>query len=128
MDTLWALGSDPDGVLDVRLDSVDFQATISTARKSGRLVDIALPNGLKTGDNIVRLSYYGYGSRELKTQDVTLTLPAGMPVNGDIEVMPANWSSWEDGMEGDVAAPIRPRRPPSPRSSTLSTTGRRTPT
>ena len=54
IDTLWMLGSDPDGVLDVRLDSVDFQATISTTRTSGRLVDIALPNGLKTGDNIVR--------------------------------------------------------------------------
>ena len=31
IDTLWMLGSDPDGVLDVRLDSVDFQATISTS-------------------------------------------------------------------------------------------------
>ena len=40
----------------------------------------------------MRLSYYGYGSSTLKTQDVTLTLPAGKPVNGDIEVMPAGWS------------------------------------
>jgi hypothetical protein len=110
MDALWTLGSDPDGVLDVRLDSVDFTATISTARKSARLVDIALPNGLKTGDNIVRLSYYGYGSSVLKTQDVTLTLPAGKPVNGDIEVMPAGWSDWyeEDWTgesSGDTGAP-----------------------
>jgi hypothetical protein len=108
LDALWTLGSDPDGVLDVRLDSVDFQATISTARKSGRLVDIALPGGLKTGDNIVRLSYYGYGSRDLMTQDVTLTLPAGKPVNGDIEVMPAAWSDYyeDDWMgEGDTGAP-----------------------
>jgi hypothetical protein len=109
LDALWTLGSDPDGVLDVRLDSVDFRATVSTTRKSARLVDIALPNGLKTGDNIVRLSYYGYGSSVLKTQDVTLTLPAGKPVNGDLEVTPAGWSDWyyEDwmGESGDTGAP-----------------------
>jgi len=104
MDALWAASADPDGVLDVRLDSVDFQATISSTRRSARLVDILLPDGLKTGDNVVELTYYAYGSRDLKTLTTTLTIPAGMPPGGTIEVMPANWYPLEVGMEGDAVA------------------------
>jgi hypothetical protein len=109
MDALWALSADPDGVLDVRLDSVDFQATVSSTPRSARLVEILLPDGLKTGDNVVELTYYAYGSRDLQTLTTTLTIPAGTPPSGTIEVTPANWSSWEEGVEGDaVADPAAP--------------------
>ena len=41
----------------------------------------------------------------LKTQDVTLTIPAGKPVNGDIEVTPAGWSDWyEEDWTGESSA------------------------
>lgn len=93
-DAVWALASDPDGVLDVRLESVDFEATISSARRSGRLVDIIVPGGLRTGDNLVQITYYAYGSRDLKTLSTTLTIPEGKPVNGELELMPASWDWW----------------------------------
>jgi hypothetical protein len=100
-DVLWALARDPDGVLNTRLESIDFDATISSQRISARPVDIILPNGLKTGDNEVQITYYGYGSSELKTLSTTLTLPEGKPTSGAIEVMPAAWHSWWWDEEGD---------------------------
>lgn len=109
-EAIWMLAADPDGVLDVRLESVDFEATISSARRSARLADIILLEPLHTGDNLVQATYYQYGSRDLKTMSVTLTLPEGMPVTGDLELMPANWgwwddSSWESESGGDASPP-----------------------
>jgi hypothetical protein len=102
-DALWALAADPDGVLNTRLESIDYQATISSVRRSARLVDIVLPDSLHTGDNEVQLTYYGYGSRDLKTKTTTLTIPEGKPVNGEIDVVPASWSWWDDGSADDPA-------------------------
>lgn len=102
-DMVWTLADDPDGVLDTRLDSIDFDATVSSQRISARFVDIVLPNGLKTGDNVVELTFYGYGSRELKTLTTTLTIPEGKPVNGEIEVVPAGWYWWGGGGDADPA-------------------------
>ncbi len=109
-DAIRALSADPDGVLDVRLESVDFEATISSARRSARLADIVLPEPLHTGDNLVQVAYYRYGSRDLQTASVTLTLPEGKPLSGDLELMPANWSGWDDyswssESGGDAAPP-----------------------
>jgi len=104
-DAVSALAQDPDGVLDTRLESIDFQATISSARRSARLVDIVLPAALHTGDNAIQLTYYGYGSRDLKTVTTTLTIPEGKPVNGDLEVVPANWGSWSDDSGAGDPAP-----------------------
>ena len=99
---VYTLGQDPDGVLDVHLDSIDFQATVSTARRSARLVSLTLPaKGLKTGDNEIVVGYYRYGSRELQTITATLTIPTGTPVNGAFDLYPASWSGddWYDEWE-----------------------------
>ncbi len=93
-DIISELGSDPYGVLDTRLESVDFDATVSSQRIKARFVDIELPDGLHTGDNLVRLHFYGYGSRELKVLETTLTLPEGKPLCGSFEAIPAQWGSW----------------------------------
>jgi hypothetical protein len=95
-DIIYELGSDWDGVLNTRLESVDFDATVSAQRIRARFVDIELPNGLHTGDNLVRIHFYGYGSRELKVLETTLTLPEGKPRSGQFEVIPANWYYWWD--------------------------------
>lgn len=93
-DNVWALASDADGVLNTRIESMSFDATVSPKRISARPVDIVLPNGLKTGDNEVQVTFYGYGSRDLKTLSTTLTLPEGKPTAGTIEVDPAGWYYW----------------------------------
>lgn len=103
-DMLWELGSDPNGVLEPRLESVDFDASISSKRISARFADIELPaSGLHTGDNPIKLHFYGYGSRALKEIQTTLTLPEGKPLSGRFEASPARWSDYyydEGGEEG----------------------------
>ena len=108
---VYTLGQDPDGVLDVHLDSIDFEAVVSSARRSARPVAIVLPAGeLHTGDNEVEVTYYGYGSAALQTMSATLTIPDGTPVNGDIAVMPGGffWGGDEMSLQqvADDAAPL----------------------
>ncbi len=101
-DYVVALASDPDGVLDTRLESMSFDATVSPRRISARPVDIVVPDGLKTGDNEVQVTFYGYGSRDLQTLSGTLTLPDGTPTAGSIEVTPGGWfSPWWGSEDGD---------------------------
>lgn len=90
---LAAVSANSDGVLDVHVDSVKLETTVTSARRSARVTDVSLPNGLRAGDNTVRIEYYRYGSSELQSMDATLTIPKGTPVNGYLSVMPATWVS-----------------------------------
>lgn len=102
---LYTLGDDPDGNIHARLESVDFDATVSSDIRTGRLVGLSLPDGLMAGDNIVDVTYYRYGSRDLQTATGTLTIPEGTPTSGSFSVVsPANdWSDEDDGI--DTSAP-----------------------
>jgi hypothetical protein len=93
---LYQLAADPDGVLDAHVVSVDVDATLSSTRRSARIASVELPDGLRTGDNPVRINYYKYGSSALQTIEATLTIPPGVGVNGQLSVTPGSWGSWMD--------------------------------
>ena len=103
---LYTLSDDPDGNVHARLESVDFDATVSSQVRTGRLVDLALPQGLRVGDNEVIVSYYRYGSTTLQTVTGTLTIPEGTPTNGTFDVMSPLYSMWmgEYGMDYEGAS------------------------
>ncbi len=88
------LVADPDGVLQPRIDSVSVETTVSSAQRSARIAGVDLPDGIKIGDNTVRVTYYRYGSRDAETVDATLTIPTGTPLYGRLTVTPATWDQW----------------------------------
>jgi hypothetical protein len=94
---LMQLADNPDGVLQPRIESVDVVADVSATRLSARIADVTLPDGIKAGDNRVRIDYYRYGSTTLQTVEGTLTIPEGMSLYGRLSVMPASWNQWGGG-------------------------------
>lgn len=107
-DILGAVLYDPDGVRHTTVKSVDVDATFSATRKSARLADVQLPRALRHGANTVTINYYRWGSADLQTLDTTLTIPAGMPLSGDLSVMSAHDAQyyWDpDEEDEDQASP-----------------------
>ena len=88
-DLVSALVIDPYGIRKVRIDSVDVTASLSSARRYAGLVDVRLRRPLRPGDNDVEVDYYRYGSPDLQTLHATLSIPAGTPLNGNVDVMSA---------------------------------------
>lgn len=82
--------------------SVDLQSTISQSRAVANITDVAAPDGLKIGDNKVRVTLRPYG-QAARTVDVTLTLPAGTTLGGSITAASYNSQSME--MEDPSASP-----------------------
>ena len=93
---VWALVENPDGVLQARIESVAVDAAISPLQRSARIVDVTMPDGIATGDNPVRITYYRYGSSVLQTLDATLTIPKGMELMGRLRVTSAAYDPWDD--------------------------------
>ena len=94
---LMQLAANPDGVLQPRIESVDVVAAVSATRLSARIQDVTLPDGIKVGDNRVRIEYYRYGSATPQTVEGTLTIPEGMSLYGRLTVTPASWNQWGGG-------------------------------
>lgn len=94
---LMQFAANPDGVLQPRIESVDVVADVSATQLSARIQDVTLPDGIKTGDNRVRIDYYRYGSATLQTVEGTLTIPEGMSLYGRLTVTPASWNQWGGG-------------------------------
>jgi hypothetical protein len=94
---LMTLVANPDGVLHPRIDSVAVEVAVSTTQRSARIADVTLPDGLKIGDNMVRIDYYRYGSPDLQTLETTLTIPRGTQLYGRLTVTPASWDQWGGG-------------------------------
>jgi hypothetical protein len=111
---VWALVEDPDGVLHPRIESVTVDAALSPLQRSARIADVTLPNGIATGDNLVRIAYYRYGSDTLQTTDGTLTIPEGMDLFGRLRVTPPYIDSFESEMEGGFSdgSGTEPEGPP----------------
>jgi hypothetical protein len=78
--------------------SVDLQSSISTSHASAVITGVDAPNGLRVGDNKVRVSLRQYGVAATRTIDVTLTIPAGTPLGGSINAKSINSidSDYED--------------------------------
>lgn len=74
------------GVATASILSVDLESAISTARRAGKVVDVQTPDGITWGDNLVRVSYLRHGVAATQTVDVTLTVPFGTPLDGELTV------------------------------------------
>ncbi len=86
---LSSLVVDPFGLRHVHVDSVAVTGAVSSARRSGSLIDAQLEAPLRIGDNIVDISFYRYGSPDLQTVKATLTLPDGTDLDGRLDVVAA---------------------------------------
>jgi hypothetical protein len=105
-----SLVSDPYGLRDVHVDSVAVTASLSSTRLSAGLVNVHLKRALRPGDNDIAVDYYRYGSPDLQTMHVTLTIPAGTRLNGYLDVLSAteaaSWGYYDDGSDSPtVTAP-----------------------
>jgi hypothetical protein len=94
---LMQLAANPDGVLQPRIESVEVVTDVSATQLSARIEDVTLPDGIKVGDNRVRIEYYRYGSATPQTIEGTLTIPEGMSLYGRLTVTPASWDQWGGG-------------------------------
>lgn len=74
------------GVATSSILSVDLESAISTERRAGKVVDVQTPEGITWGDNLVRVSYLRHGVAATQTVDVTLTVPFGTPLDGELTV------------------------------------------
>ena len=81
---LTTLTSDPDGTIHPHVTSIDLDCTFSPQLDRTRIVDVTVPGGVQTGDNIVRVTMYAYGETAPQTLDVHLTIPAGMSTEGTV--------------------------------------------
>lgn len=117
-DHVWDITSrltsiNPYGISGARILSVDLASEISPNRRSGRVVDVTVPGGLRHGDNRVVISLHRRGILPTQTVEVTLTVPAELPLDGTLSVATAaDGASAEDPME--------PRTAPDPARSTLA--------
>ncbi len=70
----------------VRITSVELTSTISATRTSARVADVSVPGGLTAGDNTVRIALRQTGVAATRTVEVTLSIPAGTPLDGALTV------------------------------------------
>jgi len=80
------------GIAHPDILSVDLVAAITTQRNVGEIVDVSVDGGLRSGLNTATVSVFEHGIPETQSVDVTFTIPAGVPLTGDLEV------SGPDGM------------------------------
>jgi hypothetical protein len=74
----------------VEIFSVDVQVRFSKQRSGAEILGIDVPAGLKTGANRVVVSLAPYAESDTRTVEVTLTVPAGMPLTGLLMATSAN--------------------------------------
>ncbi len=90
-DDVWEITSrlnsvNANGITVAHVHSVNLESTFSTARRAASIVDVRVPQGLKTGENRVTVMYHQFGRAATQTVDVTLTIPADVPLNGTLTV------------------------------------------
>ena len=106
-DVLWWPTSEPDmitsmltandnGLAPAHIVSVDFEAAIAPVRRSATIVDVALPGGLKVGDNTVVTTVRIYGQAALETVETTLTIPQGTDLSGTLTASGSSGGYWSD--------------------------------
>lgn len=89
------------GYFPAEVLSVSSEATFSAERSAASIVGIDVPNSFKPGDNRVRVSLLRRGVLATQTVDVTLTVPAGAPLDGQIV---ASVGSFEQPVEVETGA------------------------
>ena len=86
---LSTLEANPDGIAPATIESVDLQASVTSARRAATIGDVNVPGGLHTGANVVKVTLYVNGSTTPSVIDVPLTVPAGTSTSGTVQVTPA---------------------------------------
>jgi hypothetical protein len=71
------LTANDNGLAPAHIVSVDFEAAIAPVRRSATIVDVAVPGGLRVGDNTVVTTLRIYGQAGLQTVETTLSIPEG---------------------------------------------------
>lgn len=71
-----------DDVYHFEILSVDLTSRITAQRKSAEVVDVRVPQALKTGANRVVVSFLARGIEATQTMDATITIPAGVSTTG----------------------------------------------
>lgn len=70
------------GLDELNIMSVDFEARVSTKRKGAQIVGVDVPAGIKTGLNTAVVSVLAYGRTATQTVEVPFTIPAGVSTRG----------------------------------------------
>jgi hypothetical protein len=102
VDGLWGIGDDawmvldallsnPNGAVPAELVSVDMTSDLQLVTKMATILDLEVPGGLQVGDNTVIATVRPYGQTGTETREATLTIPAGTPLRGWIEIMGGTW-------------------------------------
>ncbi len=67
---------------NLEIVSVNVESTVTRTHAKAQIVDVAAPNGLKVGDNLVEVSLVPFGTTTTETVSVTLNVPAGTALTG----------------------------------------------
>jgi hypothetical protein len=70
------------GLDDLDIMSVDFEARVSTKRIGAQIVSVDVPAGIKTGLNTAVVSVLAYGHTATQTVEIPFTVPAGVSTRG----------------------------------------------
>jgi hypothetical protein len=79
------------GIANGHILSVNLESEFSATRNEAEIVDLKVPGGLKTGDNTVTVSFLQYGKADTQTVDVALSIPADVPVTGELTASSVNF-------------------------------------
>jgi hypothetical protein len=78
--------------LSPKVESIDFNATLSATDRSATIEDVTAPGGLKTGDNALTVTLLGATGQTVQVP-ATLTIPRGTSTAGTIDVFSATGGS-----------------------------------
>lgn len=86
------------GLEHVYVKSVTLDAEFSSARKEAQIIGLDAPNGLKTGQNLVRVSLQQWGEPDTQTVDCTVTIPPKTVIGqGMLQAMSGNYYYYGGG-------------------------------
>lgn len=78
------------GIAHASILSVGIESVFSPERNEAEIVDVHVPGGIRHGLNTAKVSLLQYGQAATRTVDVTFTVPANVPVAGDLTVEAVN--------------------------------------
>jgi hypothetical protein len=87
------------GLDDLDIMSVDFEARVSTKRIGAQIVGIDVPAGIKTGLNTAVVSVLAYGRTATQTVEIPFTVPEGVSTRGVLSASAADSMSESEYMD-----------------------------
>ena len=114
-DVYWAIETllaNPNGTTPATIKTVELETDVIPTRRRATITGITSP-GLRSGQNIVTVAVRPYGSTVSTLEQVTLKIPAGMPLKGtvtaasggDVDSSTPEGASIADRVAGLNAAP-----------------------